>query len=127
MKISIVVLGMGWLCVDLMHGRRAVTDLKQAVFFYQPWELEHVRAYLPGELFGELMGQLTAAEIDGRLSRYNPDEDEGEVIERFARLLAANRLPATEYVFLKLHQLGQKYVSEFQAYYPGLEVTVYAQ
>jgi|SRR5277367_6885015 len=127
MRATIIVLGMGWLCVDLMHGRRAVSDLKQAIFFYQPWELEHVQAYLPPELFGELMGELTAAEIDGRLSRYNPDEPQAEIVERFSRFLAANRWPGMEYVFLKLHELGQKHVPELQAHYPTLEVTVYAQ
>jgi hypothetical protein len=127
MKISIIVLGMGWLCVDLMHGRRSVSDLKSALFFYQAGELEQVKEYLSQELYYDLMDQLTAAEIDGRLDRYGPDEDQSDVLNRLARLLVANRLPDFEFPLLKLHELGQKHISNFLLDYPYLNLTIYSQ
>jgi hypothetical protein len=127
MKISIIVLGMGWLCVDLTHGRRQVSELKSALFFYQPQELEQVKEYLPQELYYDLMEQLTAAEVDGRLSRYGPEEDRREVLNRLARLLAANRLPDFEFPLLKLHELGQKHIAKFKEDYPYLDLTIYSQ
>jgi hypothetical protein len=127
MKISIVVLGMGWLCVDLMHDRRTVSDLKQALFFYQPWELEHVKEYLRHELFYDLMEQLTDADADGRLARYNPDEEQRVVLNRLARLLAANRMAEMEFQLLKLHALGQDHVPAFLASIPDSNLTIYSQ
>lgn len=127
MKISIIVLGMGWLCVDLMHGRRQVSDLQSALFFYQPQELKQVKQYLPEELYGGLIEQLTAAEVDGRLSRYGPEEDQCDVLYRLARLLSANRMPDCEFPLLKLHELGQKHIPEFKKDYPYLDLTIYSQ